>query len=257
MPNGIIKAGDADAAIRGMYAVDLRDVSAEAAAALEVAKSEARSILEEARTRAAAERGAAREAGHGEGYQTGLREGRQAGREEGLREIRAQFARDQASVLAALTEMIDGFRDRRERLFLAARRDVVVLAITIAQRLVSGMAREPEDSAGIASDACVQALSLIGEATCVDVRLNPDDLAALQRLVDGPGAPEDDAPSNAARTLLATEHVRFIADDAVAPGGAVVRSADCEVNAEVSDRVERIGDELVAGWRVRQRELGL
>ena len=66
-----------------------------------------------------------------------------------------------------------------------------------------------------------------------------------------------DSPSNAARTLLATEHVRFIADEAVAPGGAVVRSADCEVNAEVSDRVERIGDELTAGWRVRQRELGL
>lgn len=257
MPNGIIKVGDTGATLRGMYALDLRDISAEAAAALEVAKSEAANILEKARTSAAAERGSAREAGHDEGYQAGLREGRDAGREEGLRESRERFARDQATVMTALAEVIDGFRDRRERLFLAARRDVVVLAITIAQRIVSGLSREPEGSAGIACDACARALSLIGEATSVDVRLNPDDLAALRRLVDGPGASEDDSPSNAARMLLATEHVRFIADEAVAPGGAVVRSADCEVNAEVSDRVERVGNELIADWQERQRELGL
>jgi len=51
--------------------------------------------------------------------------------------------------------------------------------------------------------------------------------------------------------------VRLVEDATVARGGAVVSTADCEVDATAQSRIERIADELLATWRERAAALGI
>lgn len=254
MSGAIIKSGMTDGPIRGMYAVDLRDIAAQADEALSRARAEADRLLEAAREQAVVEREAARAAGYRAGHETGLADGRKAGHDEASRAVREQFSADQAPVVSAMTEMVETFRTRREQLFLAARRDVVVLSIVIAQRLVSQLAGMDEAAPAMAMDACAEAIALLGKRTEVTARVHPEDLAAMHRLLDGDG---DRIATDAARAIAAAEHIRLVADEDVDRGGAIVRAADCEVDATVNERVTRIADELVTGWRARRVELGL
>ncbi len=260
MSNTIIKAGEHKPLAKGACRLDLRDISAMAETALSAARSEADRIVARAGEQAAAERDAVRETARREGYEVGFETGQQAGREEALEASRQAFATDQASLVAALTSLVREFTAKREHMLLAARRDVVVLAIAIARRLSRRLAGMEDVAPDMAIEACEQALSLIRNQTDVVVHVHPHDAAAMHRFLDGnAGRPGEEAasPADAARAMAASDHFRIVEDEKIGQGGLLIETADGRVDATVSGRVDRVADELVAAWRLRWRELGL
>ena len=243
MSGVVIKAGDTRVGSRGLYSLDLRDIAGQADAMLSEARSEGARIVAETRQRVEAERETVRRAAYREGYEQGLARGAEAGRAAALEEARQRLGREQASLVSALQSLAEAFRAQREKLYLAARRDVVVLAIAIARRIagnLDGMAGEA------AAEACREALELIGGATEAVVRAHPDDRQALETLAQ-----------SLSKAMQSPGHLRLVEDASVGRGGVVVETGDCTVDARAAARVERIANELVADWRERTKALAL
>ncbi|HVP10478.1 MAG TPA: FliH/SctL family protein [Phycisphaerae bacterium] len=246
MSRAVIKADEARFASRGMYSLDLRDISRQAADMIATARAEAERLVVEARRQAETLRESIQRAAHREGYEKGLTEGREKGRAEALAQAREQFAKDQASLVTALTGLLEAFKAQREKLYLAARRDVVVLAVTLARRIVARLPELGDAADDAACKACEEALQLVRGATDVVIRTHPDDRTALEHLVD-----------EIKSSMQASRDIHLVEDASVGRGGVVLESADCTIDAKASSRVDRIADELVAGWQRRMKELSL
>lgn len=252
MPKVVIKAGEQSAIPQGGLRLELRDVSQKVENTLHTARREAELILQSAKSKTHADRVAALEKARRDGHEAGIALGRKQGYEQALAEAREKFAADQGKLTAALTKMAADFARWREEFYVAAKQDAVLLGIEIARRLV-GRAAEIGDPGEGAQEAARAALELVGKATEVMIRVHPLDRAALATLVEAGaiGAPALQA------ALAGTQHVRLIEDEAIERGGVSVRTADCELDATVGGRLDRIADELLAQWRQRRKELGL
>lgn len=248
----VIKAGETDAIPQGGLRLELRDVSQKVEKTLHDARREAEVILQSARNKAHAERTMLNDKARREGHDAGIALGRKQGYEQALAEAREKFTADQGKLAAALTNMAAEFTRRREEFYVAAKQDAVLLGIEIARRLV-GRISEIGDPGEGAQEAARAALELVGKATEVVILVNPDDRAALARLVDATavGAPALDAALNG------TRHIQLVEDASIECGGVVVRTADCEMDATVGGRLDRIADELMTQWRQRRSELGM
>jgi flagellar assembly protein FliH len=246
MSGAVIKADQAVFASRGRYSLDLRDISQQAVDMIAAARCEAEGIVAEAGRQAASVREAIRQAAHREGYEKGLAEGRERGSHEALAQARERFAKDQASLAAALTQVIDAFNAQREKLYLAARRDVVVLAVAVARRIAARLPELDGATGEAAVKACEEALELMREATEVVVRTHPDDWSAVEQLAAELG-----------RSMQGSRHMRIVEDPSIGRGGVVLQSTDSVIDAQAPARVDRIADELMADWRKRLKELSL
>jgi flagellar assembly protein FliH len=246
MSGTVIKLGQTRFPSRGAYALDLRDISSRAEAMISAAQMEAERLTAAAMTEAEQSRKVIEEAAYGAGLERGLAEGREAGRAEALKEAREQFVKDQSSLTAMLGETLRTFEHRREQLYLSARRDVVVLALAVARRVVAKMPGLEEAATESAVQACAEALDLVRGASEVVIRAHPDDRRALEQLA-----------GEVAQVTKASKNLQMVEDESVGRGGVVVQTADSEIDARAAARVERIADELVTEWRERLKALSL
>mgnify|MGYP000567453488 CR=1 FL=1 len=246
MSGVIIKAGEARVLSRGLRSLDLRDIARQAEGLLDRARAEAAAIREAAGREAEAERELIRQTAHRRGYEEGLAQGREAGTAQALAEARQQFAEQQASLAAQLRAMLAGFGEQRERMYIAARRDVIVLAIAVARRLAGHLASWEAAANAAAAQACREALDLIGSATEATIRVHPADWQTVSMLSRELG-----------EQMQIPGAVRVVEDETVGRGGVVVGTADSVVDGRAAARVERIADELVTDWRNRAAFLGL
>lgn len=252
MPKVVIKAGEATPIPQGGLRLELRDVSEKVEKTLHDARREAEVILQSARNKAHAERTMLNDKARREGHEAGIALGRKQGYEQALSEAREKFAADQGKLIAALTAMAAEFNRRREEFYVAAKQDAVLLGIEIARRLAGRLGEIGDPSEG-AQEAARAALELVGKATEVMICVHPEDRAALDCLVKASalGAPAMDA------ALSRTRHIQLIEDGSIQRGGVVVKTADCELDATVGGRLDRIADELLAQWRERRAALGI
>ncbi len=246
MSGMIIKAGEARVLSRGLRSLDLRDIARQAESMLDRARAEAATIRETARREAEAERELIRQTAHRRGHEEGLAQGREAGKAEALAEARQQFAEQQAALAAELRAILAGFGEQRERMYIAARRDVIVLAIAVARRLAGRLASWEAAANAAAAQACREALDLIGSATEATIRVHPADWQTVSMLARELG-----------EQMRIAGAVRVVEDESVGRGGVVIGTADCVVDGRAAARVERIADELVSDWRDRAAVLGL
>lgn len=246
MSRVILKAGDVGRVTRSLRSLDLRDIGGQADAMLAAARVEAERIVREARGQAEAGRAAVRQAAHDEGRAEGRAEGRSAGYEAALAEAREQFATEQSALQSALSKLLSDLGERREQLYASARRDVVVLAIVIASRIVRRFASSETLAPEAATEACEEALGLLQAASEVVVRTHPDDAASIERLSE-----------QIAEQARASRHVRIVEDETVGRGGVHVAASDTAIDATIGSRIERIADELVSDWRSRVKALGM
>jgi len=246
MSGVVIKAGDARVLSRGMYSLDLRDISRQADDMLTAARKEARRVIAQAHQEAESQQEVIRQTAHRDGYTKGLTEGRAAGEDTALSEARERFSKDQASLVSSLTELLDAFSDQRERMYLAARRDVVVLAIAIARRFSRRFEVMEDVTQSVAVDACHEALDLLHDATEAVIRVHPEDWSAVERFTR---ALDDSTRSS--------RHVRVLKDASIKQGGVTVETANSTIDATVASRVDRIADELVTDWRSRMKTLSI
>lgn len=243
MSRAVIKAGQERIVSQGYCSFDLRDISRQAASILNDAKIEAVRIVAEARTQAAAIRQEESTDARRGGYQEGLIQGREDGRAAGLAESRERFKTEQAALLSTLTDLARQFDAKRERLYLEARQDVLVLGIAIAARICRKFTDAEELSLPAASQACQDALAMLSDATQVVIRAHPGDAAAIERFCE-----------DWSRAVKSSRHARIVEDSSIGRGGVIIESAESAVDATIGSRIERIADELVAGWREQMKK---
>ncbi len=225
----VIKAGGELRAHRKLRTIDLADhlstaqrvvdeARDSAARLIGQARLEAERIVTSARGQADAIRQQAAAEGHDQGRQSGLAEGMK----QGLEEARAQFAAEHARLAEALSAALREFDARKRDLLAAADRDVLALAVAIAQKLTFERGRLHRD---VAIENLKKCLELIRVRSDVRVRVHPDDEATLRLFAEREAAQM--------RTL---EHVVIVADDQVAPGGCIVTagSGDSAVGVDAS-----------------------
>ncbi len=254
----VIKPGDSPSLARGAIGLDLRDVARQADAILAAARAEAQRIATQARVAIAADRERSRQTAHEEGFARGRGEGFEAGRQAAVDEARAAFAADHGALSDALLKLLQDFGERREALYAAARRDVVVLAVVIASRVCGKLADRADAAPEMALQAADEALKLLRGATQPIIRVHPADAAALDQLAERLSA------AGLGRSASAeSSHVRIVEDSSVPRGGVLLTTADpsagaeCRIDASITTRIERIADELVSHWRERAAELSL
>lgn len=240
----VIKAGDALRAAPLVHAVGMADLASRADAVLRSARTEAAMILADAEATARAELERARalaarasEEGRAEGFRRGYEEGVAAGRQESLEAGRAEFAACAEKAESALRTAAAELVAQRDVLFARAERDVLVLAIAIAERLAKSAARIDPD---VAVESARTAVQHVRSAQRVAIHVHPDDLSRI----------ETAAPVLRAE-LVPTAEVRWVADATVAAGGAVVRSDGGVVDASLAERLDVIAAQLAADWRTR------
>jgi flagellar assembly protein FliH len=162
----------------------------------------------------AAEAAAARAAAHAEGYQAGLAEGRAA----------------LGPALQALADAAAAVAAERDRVCDEVEAAAVELGLHIAEQALAGaLAVEP----GRVVDVVRGALRRLVERGRITLLVHPDDLDIVREAGDGLVA-----------ELGGIEHLEVQADRRVARGGAVVRTAEGEVDATVATKLDRAREVL-------------
>lgn len=172
----------------------------------------------------AAEREAALAAARHEGFE--------AGREAGRAEVEAQVREQLDAALTALAEATALLAEERVRAAQAVERKAVELALRIAEKVVAGSIEV--DPARVL-DVVAGALQRLVERERVTVVVSPEDLELVRQGIE-----------DVAARLGGIEHLEVQADRRVQRGGALVRTADGEVDATIESKLERVR-ELVAG----------
>jgi flagellar assembly protein FliH len=161
---------------------------------------------------------AARVQGHEIGYKDGYAEGLAA----------AEAAT--AESLRRLADLLNGIHENHTVFYRAAERQVVDLALQIAQKVVE---REVENMPDLAVNVIRAALDEMDARTAIRVRVNPDDAELLQRRwaqVVPPG--------------VSADQVELQPDERVQPGGGIIETTHGQVDAQLSTKLEQLGNAL-------------
>ncbi|HYY87978.1 MAG TPA: FliH/SctL family protein, partial [Chloroflexota bacterium] len=152
--------------------------------------------------------------GHEEGYAAGL-----AAAEAAMAAHTEQLARLATNVL-----------EQHATFYRAAERQVVDLALQIAQKVVE---HEVENIPELAVGVIRAALEEMDARTAVRVRVNPADEELLRRLwtqVVPPG--------------IGPDHIELQADERVQSGGAVIETTQGQVDTQLETKLAQLGNAL-------------
>ncbi len=202
---------------------DLRSFEDEARALLEEARARAGEILREAE----AEGRKAREEARREGREAGLAEGREAA----AAAERERVGRETAGLADLLRAAAHGVEERRDELAAAAERDLVRLAVAVAEKIVRA---EIRGGRAVAGAALRRAVELVTRRHRLKVLLHPDDLAMAEACLPALRA---DFPDLGA--------VEIEGSGAVSRGGCVVAAAEGAVDADLRTQLEEIERGLI------------
>jgi flagellar biosynthesis/type III secretory pathway protein FliH len=228
----LIKNVRARELVQGAVVMNLGDVREEAAQILSDAREEAARILAEARAEATRLTEGAADRGHAEGLARGEAEGREIGLEQGRIEGAAAAEAAMNDRLSAISEgwttALEQILQSRELLRDEARRDLLRLALAIAERVLG---RLPAHDPTIIVDQVEAAIAMLSGATRLRVRVNPDDLEMIERHFAGAVA-----GIRAASDL----DVRMESDETIIRGGCVVSAGDGEIDSRLDQQISRI-----------------
>jgi len=201
---GEVAAAEAAAAAQAALAAE----AAAAAEAEAAAAAEASRILAEVRAAADRELEAAKSAGYEEGRRQGLSVG----------EVEAE------RLLAEAEALLQRARTDREQLLEESREGLVRLAMAVARHIIG---REVQTKPETAADIVAQALAGVRDSDEATVLVNPAQVEAVKA---GRRGYRLAAPR--------LKHLAVEADDAVEPGGAVIRTPSGEVDARLATQVK-------------------
>jgi flagellar biosynthesis/type III secretory pathway protein FliH len=162
------------------------------------------------------------EAARVQGYNVGFEQGQAAGMA-----VAEQSMTDSVTRLMALASHV---HENHAIFFRAAEREVVDLALQIAQKVVE---REVENMPDLALSVIRAALEEMDARTAVRVRVSPDDEDLLRRRwsqVVPPG--------------IGADRIELLKDDRVKSGGAVIETTHGEVDAQLESKLAQLGNAL-------------
>jgi flagellar assembly protein FliH len=227
---GLIKNRDAHGVVSHGFQ-DLGDLKLQAERLLGEARAEARRIVDEARSRSEALVAESGPRGHAEGRQHGLVEGREEGRLQGCQEAINELRSRLEQLVGSWTEALQSFEANRNDLLLAAREDILDLALAMGSKITH---RVIEADPRVVTDQVAEALALVADATAVTVSVNPNDLALVDKVL-----------GEIVEKIGLCTHVDLREDEQVGPGGCVVTTGKGRIDASVDRQVERIVETLL------------
>jgi flagellar biosynthesis/type III secretory pathway protein FliH len=162
------------------------------------------------------------EAARLQGYQIGFDEGHAAGM--------AAVEASMAPLIEQFRTILGGVHENHAAFYRAAERQVVDLALQIAQKVIE---REIENMPDLAINVIRAALEEMDARTAIRVRVNPDDVEVLQRRwaqVVPPG--------------IGADRIELQADERVQPGGGIIETTHGQVDAQLATKLEQLGNAL-------------
>ena len=220
----------------------LADIRERAAAVEREAASHAAALVADAGSKRAGMLEGAKEQGHREGLAKGLAEGRAkgeaAGHAEALATARATLSEIEARWMAGAAE----FEVARERMLGEARRDVLRLAIQIAERVIK---TKIETDPKIASSQVESVLGMILRPSKLTIAINPEDEAVLREAM----------PSMMGR-FSAAAHMELAMDPGLPRGSCVARTSGGEIDASIWTQLDRVAETLLYGGMTRDTGRG-
>lgn len=156
----------------------------------------------------------------------GLEQGRAEGREAAAAEERKRIAGETAGLQDLLARMARAVEDQRGALIAAAERDLVKLAVAIAEKIVRAEVDRRED---VAAAAVKRAIELAADKQELRVLLHPADVEMIETYLP----------------TLRQEHpeigrIKIEAGDAVSRGGCVVMTPQGSVDADIVTQIREI-----------------
>jgi flagellar assembly protein FliH len=229
----VIKAGQAGPILRHLSTVDLADHLAEADAVMEQAKRRVARTIVDAEQEACRLREEAQKKGYDAGYEQGHAEGVKAGFQAAHDEAMESFRQEQGQIVAAMREAVTSIDAVKEDLAIAARRDLLDLALLIARKLTFAIGDSHRESA---CENLSRALRLVGSQTDLLIRVHPKDLASMEKFAE-----------SALAHLRAAHTVKIVADENMAPGGCKVENERTSIDASLETQVREIVSLLLGG----------
>lgn len=238
---GLIRRPDIQQMARDALIINLGDIAREGEQAAASARAEAERILSEARAERDRLIKGAVEEGRRQGFERGQEEGRKAGLEAGKREAFEAAGTELERVQRAWAGSIGAFDAARSEMLGALRRDALLLAVMLAERVVR---RQIEVDDRVVTRQLEAALEVIARSTRIVVAVNPEDEALVREALPAiTGAFAD------------ITHAELVSDPAVDRGGCVVRTeTGGVVDATIRTQVEKLAASI--GVRVDRGDSG-
>lgn len=223
----LIRRADAHHMARDAVTLDLGRLEQVGEAMVAHAKAQAERIVNEAFDERARLISSASAEGHvsgrAAGFEVGRKEGHEAGRAEGIADASAAIG----ALIEAWAEALSVFMERRERMLLDARQDVVRLACEIAARATG---RIIEIDPSTVCDQMAEILELVSARTRLRVRVCGDDEVLLNEALPGLLA-----------RLEKEAHVELIVDPAVHRGSCVAMTErNGVIDASIETKLSRL-----------------
>ena len=230
----LIRRADADLMAREAMVVDLGDLVRQGDRIRIKAKADAEALV----VAAHAERERLITGAREEGFARGLAEGRDKGHEEGLEQALAQALNERKAALQTIertwTDALASFTQERQAMLREARREVLMLALDIARRVVR---KHIETDPTIAEAQLEAILACASRPTRLVIRVSPLDAEMLTKAL----------PELLARFPFA-EHVELVKDPTMPQGGCIARSAAGGwFDTRIDTQLDRICDAIMPG----------
>ncbi|MFQ5414517.1 MAG: FliH/SctL family protein [Phycisphaerae bacterium] len=222
----VIKAGRAGPVLRRLATVDLADHLAEAQSVIDEAKRRAAEMIAAGRREAHDLDEQARADGYEAGRAAGVEAGRAAGQAAAYAEAIERFDAQHAHLARDMERAIAEIDAMKTDLAIAARRDVLELAVRIATKLTFEVGRLHREAA---QANLRRAIELVGSATDLTIRAHPDDVATMETFAKG-----------LAEAGRVSSGARVVADASVAPGGCTVRTDRTDIDATLDTQVAQV-----------------
>jgi len=240
---GVIKAEEAHRPDCRHGEFSLGDFALEGRQIVAAARAQAEQLVEEARAVGAQIRQEAHQQGYERGHQKGLEEGRVAGRQEALEKTSAEFEARLVQLASACESQFREVDRRKRELLLASHRDLVALAVAVAERVTKRIGLVDRQTV---TDNLLGVIDLVGQTSDMVVAVNPVDAETLEQFASDLVARRGDL-----------KHVEVRPDDGVHPGGCVVKTCGGQIDATLETQLARIAQELVpdpGGGEAEQRD---
>ena len=218
---------------------NLGDITAEAQAIIGKAKQQAQELIEQKKQEVAGLRQQAQQQGQEQGYQQGWQKGQEEGTKQGLEEARKEFQERSGNLIAALNGFQEQFAQVKNQILFEAEQQTVGLAVAIAEKVIKKagiVCRE------IAGENVKAALELISTNTDIVVKVNPQDLEHLQKMM------------GQEYQMNKYKHINLEGDSKIEPGGCLVENEQGKVDGQLGKQIERIAENMLANGQGRVQE---
>lgn len=237
----LIRNSNAALIARDAVVLDLGDLQRQGAALVERARAESDRIVADAKGERERILQGAFEQGREAGFSKGLAEGRVAGAEQARAESLAARQEELSKLIGTWAEALSMFSAQRDAFVQAAERDVIRLAVVIAEKMVK---RRVDLDPELVVEQVRSVLATVIRPTEAVLAISPADRELVER-----------AMGSLVAQFPAIRNVSLIDDDTLARGSCVARMRDPEtaglgggeVDASMKTQLDRIVAVLLPG----------